>query len=132
MKGKGVAHSHPQWLGVAVASPKAGGGHRATLRRSRGGLRATLRPLGVAQPSIFSFFLFFLFFLSIFIYFLINLYFFIKMDTCRHFIGDTWRWRYIWKNLLIFLMKFDSRDRFVIIANHNDLLWTFWIIGSEK
>jgi hypothetical protein len=28
--------------------------------------------------------------ISLFIYFLINLYFFIKMDTCRHLIGLTW------------------------------------------
>jgi hypothetical protein len=51
--------------------------------------------LGVAHwlgPATLPFFVFF--FLkkkvSLFIYFLINLYFFIQMDTCCHLIGLTW------------------------------------------
>jgi hypothetical protein len=59
-------------------------------------------------------------------------YFFIKMDMCRHFIGNTWRWRDIWQNMLKFSMEFDFGNRFVIIANHKDLIWTFWTIWSEK
>jgi hypothetical protein len=47
------------------------------------------------------------------------------MDTWRHLIGDTWRWRDIWRNLLKILTEFDASDRFVIIANHKDLSWTF-------
>jgi hypothetical protein len=57
------------------ATPRGGGGWRA----------ATLS---------FFFFLFDFFLKNKFIYlFLINLYFFIKMDTCHHLIGNTWRWR---------------------------------------
>jgi hypothetical protein len=37
----------------------------------------------------FSFLFFFLKKISLFIYFLINLYFFIKIDTCHHLIDDT-------------------------------------------
>jgi hypothetical protein len=52
--------------------------------------RAT--PKGVAGPPLQLFFFeFFYKKISIFIYFLINLYFFITVDTCRHLIGDTWR-----------------------------------------
>jgi len=53
-----------------------------------GGGQAT--PKWVAKPPIQFFFIFYFFFIfiflkkSIFISFLINLYFFIKMDTCRH------------------------------------------------
>jgi hypothetical protein len=43
------------------------------------------------------------------------------MDMCHYFIGDTWHWRGIWRNLLKFLTEFDCRDRFVIIGNHKKL-----------
>jgi len=84
---------HPQAIGGGCAPPSA----------TRGSHVAT--PL----PSLFSFlflffifyflffifyFLFFIFYflkkISLFIYFLINLYLFINMDTCRHLIGDKW------------------------------------------
>jgi hypothetical protein len=39
------------------------------------------------------------------------------MDMCR--------WRGIWRNLLKNLTEFDARDRFVIIAYHEDLPWIF-------
>jgi len=42
------------------------------------------------------------------------------MDMGRYLIGDTWRWRDIWRNLLTNLTEFDARDRFVIIAYRMD------------
>jgi hypothetical protein len=47
------------------------------------------------------------------------------MDKCRHLIDDTCRWRGIKLNLLKILTEFDVMDRFVIIAYHKDLPWTF-------
>jgi hypothetical protein len=95
---------------VAGPPPMVWGGHRAT----RYGLGVAAQPF---QLSFFFLNFFFLKKISIFIYFLINLYFFITMDTCR--------WRDIWLNLLKILTKFDASDRFVIIAYHEDLPWTF-------
>jgi hypothetical protein len=50
--------------------------------------------LGVAQPPLPILFFFFKknnkFIYFIYFIFLINLYFFIQMDTCRHLIGLTW------------------------------------------
>jgi hypothetical protein len=72
-----VAACHPRPLGVAVRHPRWLG---------------AARPPSKGWPSHpFQLFFFVFFFLNLnFIYFLINLYFFIKMDTCRHLIGDTW------------------------------------------
>jgi len=54
-------------------------------------LRREIPTRGTGNCFLFLFFFFFFFLkkISIFIYFLINLYFFIKMDTCHHLIGDT-------------------------------------------
>jgi hypothetical protein len=70
-------------LGWRATTPVAGGGHWGTPRSTRGGPNG----LGVAGPChLFPFFfeIFLKFFfkkkISIFIYFLINFYYFIKMD----------------------------------------------------
>jgi hypothetical protein len=97
--GLGVAFQPP--LGVAVAYPEAGGGHRVTPKRFGGGLLAIgggSRPLIPFYLFLFfwghpSLFFIFYFYISLFIYFLINLYFFIQMDTCCHLIGLMWRCR---------------------------------------
>jgi len=97
--GRGWLCATPNGMGVVTAFPEAGGGHRATPRRSSGGLRATLGGHPFALPFSFFFFLFFLFFFVVvvvlknkFIYLFFNkfIFFFIQMDTCRHLIGLTW------------------------------------------